>query len=479
MSFLLISFSIFIGCDQGDNHQRKIVEGQCGTCHMVPEPKGLTQQIWKESVLPQMSFYYQWDKVSVYPYANQSFYNKKAQIPMNDDTWRLIESYYISNSPVVLEIRKDDDYSVQHSFDEIVLRNICSYPSVTAVSINERGVIYCAAENRVYQVSNHFDQIDTLLTSRSIVSQIKVRDDSTLYLLNIGQLGPNDNPIGSLNILNRKTGKEKVLVDSLYRPVYMNQIDRERMILSEYGNNNGRLSTWGIVSDDLSVNINLPGAYKSFWLDLDQNGQQELLVQFSQAQEGIYVCTALDDPNNYVMERVLSFPPEFGFSDMDTADINHDGYIDLVISNGDNADYSNILKNYHGVRIYINDKKGHFEETYFHPIYGATQLRLVDADGDGDQDIVVASFFTQSASNSLLLLTNDSKADELFFAATKFANAHLGRWMVMDRADMDADGDEDIIVGSFISGPTSIDFEVVKQWKKESVDLLILKNKSQ
>jgi len=43
---------------------------------------------------------------------------------------------------------------------------------------------------------------------------------------------------------------------------------------------------------------------------------------------------------------------------MDTTDVNHDGWTDLVVVNGDNADFSIIPKAYHGVRVYLNNQHG-------------------------------------------------------------------------------------------------------------------------
>ena len=50
----------------------------------------------------------------------------------------------------------------------------------------------------------------------------------------------------------------------------------------------------------------------------------------------------------------------YGSSYLELADMNNDGHLDILYTNGDNADYSYVLKKYHGLRIFINDGKNQF-----------------------------------------------------------------------------------------------------------------------
>jgi hypothetical protein len=61
----------------------------------------------------------------------------------------------------------------------------------------------------------------------------------------------------------------------------------------------------------------------------------------------------------------------------------------MVTANGDNADYSIVLKNYHGIRVHINQGNNEFKETFFYPVYGATRLLAEDFDQDGDIDFAI------------------------------------------------------------------------------------------
>ena len=160
---------------------------------------------------------------------------------------------------------------------------------------------------------------------------------------------------------------------------------------------------------------------------------------------------------------------------MQLIDFNKDGAVDIVYTNGDNADYSPILKPYHGVHVFLNDGKDNFTEGAFYPMYGAFQARAADFDLDGDMDIAVISFFpsdpTKSQANFLYL----EQTQPFKFKPYTFKEANQGKWMTLDVGDADGDGDADILLGSFamkISGNKSM---VDK--KEKAVPFLFLENK--
>lgn len=88
----------------------------------------------------------------------------------------------------------------------------------------------------------------------------------------------------------------------------------------------------------------------------------------------------------------MPFPPVYGSSYFELADFNKDGFEDIVYTCGDNADYSPVLKPYHGVYIFINDGKNNFKQAFFFSINGCYKAIPRDFDGDGKPDIILGNF---------------------------------------------------------------------------------------
>jgi hypothetical protein len=103
-----------------------------------------------------------------------------------------------------------------------------------------------------------------------------------------------------------------------------------------------------------------------------------------------------------------------------------------------------ILKPYHGVRIFINDGKNHFEQKWFFPLHGASKALAVDFDKDGDLDIAAISYFPSKAQEGFVYFENQGKMN---FKPQTFSNPGQGKWMLLEKADYDQDGDIDLMLG--------------------------------
>jgi hypothetical protein len=136
------------------------------------------------------------------------------------------------------------------------------------------------------------------------------------------------------------------------------------------------------------------------------------------------------------------------------------------------------LKPYHGIRLYLNDGANHFREAFYYPMHGAYKALARDFDGDGDLDIAAIAYypdFEQAAPESFVYLENQGG---MKFAASTCAESGAGRWMVMDAGDLDGDGDEDIALGSFVRGPTTIAVSPALRdsWRTNGAAVLLLEN---
>jgi hypothetical protein len=83
--------------------------------------------------------------------------------------------------------------------------------------------------------------------------------------------------------------------------------------------------------------------------------------------------------------------------------------------------------------------------------------------------------YERNPRSSFLYLEN-LDAEKFKFQASTFNKASLGRWLLMDTGDVDADGDEDIFLSSFTYSFSPVPSELLKTWEKSNTDILILEN---
>ena len=163
----------------------------------------------------------------------------------------------------------------------------------------------------------------------------------------------------------------------------------------------------------------------------------------------------------------------YGSSYFELADFNKDGYPDFVYTCGDNADYSAVLKPYHGIYIFMNDGKNNFQQEYFYPMNGCFKAMARDFDGDGDLDIAAISFFADYAKHreeSFIYLENNGKFK---FQPHSIPGTNKGRWLTMDAGDIDGDGKIDLVLGNFSIAPAFI--KSAEDWKN-GPPFIVLKN---
>jgi hypothetical protein len=129
-------------------------------------------------------------------------------------------------------------------------------------------------------------------------------------------------------------------------------------------------------------------------------------------------------------------------------DLNGDGSMEIVYVNGDNLDYSRVLKPYHGVRILENDGKNAFRERYFFPVYGAARAEVADFDKDGDLDILTTSNSADREGHperGIVFLDNTGPYE---FQPYAFTIAAGNQWNLTTTGDLNGDGWLDVIIAA-------------------------------
>ncbi|KEO74344.1 FG-GAP repeat domain-containing protein [Anditalea andensis] len=446
-----------------DGHQ--LANAYCNVCHIKPEPDLLTKNVWKGNVLPdmrkRMGLLYPHESKSIPGTIEAKIYHDHTYISI--ENYAKIEEYYVQNAP--------EQPLPQNQHQEILL-GIPGFelespdfpykkPSVTTMlRKGERDNLILLGDrlNSLYVIDHKNQIILDSIPIDSPASDIRLKKSKGFDLLTMGKMDPSSEAIGSYwdySILGDDKIDSKKLINSLNRPVNfsfadLNQNGHEDVVISNFGNHMGSLSWYEKNESGYQEHVlrNHPGARRSIIKDMNGDGLPDIVVLMAQAKEGVYIFYNKGS-GQFKEEMVLQFHPLFGLSDFELVDFNGDGHLDILLTNGDNADLSAISKNYHGVRIFLNDTKNHFDEKWFFPMYGASRAVAGDFNGDGNIDIAAISFFpnkAQSPRQDFLYFDNEGDFNFKPYALDVPLDAN---WLILEKADIDGDGDEDLLLGSF------------------------------
>ena len=204
---------------------------------------------------------------------------------------------------------------------------------------------------------------------------------------------------------------------------------------------------WGIVGSALA--------------DLDVDGDLDLVALVSQEREQLLLFETVN--GSLRPPRVIfQGHPGFGFNGLMLADVDSDGLIDLVTTNGDNYDEANgsPLKPYHGVRIYRNMGALTFQEPMVLAMHGVIDVLSADFDIDGDLDLLAVSAFPDHRIRPYESVILFEQIRPLEFFPLAVAEARGSRWVAAAGMDMEGDGDVDIVLAGANTATTRAD----RQW---------------
>ncbi len=494
--FFIFAFILLVGCREEKKPPggEQLAKEYCGSCHAFPEASLLDKTAWQKQVLPAMS-----SKMGLRLFFDEYYEDKKtnkSQLSITAEDWKKIVDYYQQKAPENMPNQNRPAISAITSRflprspqlpDKV-------FPSATFVKIDPANHwIYTAnaLDSSIVIFDQQLKPVSRFSSGGVIVnmefeSDLSIPGERKGIMTNIGIINPTESTTGSGRSfhVNREGRllKSENIITNLPRPVQViiTDLDNDKRadyLVCGFGNQAGKM-IWLKKTESAQLQqttlLEEPGATKAYIEDVNNDGLPDIWALFSQSRERIYLFINKNN-GRFEQSTILEFPPVFGSTYFEFADFNKDGYKDILYTCGDNADLtSNKLKNYHGVYIFVNNGRNQFRQEYFFPINGCYKAIARDYDLDGDLDIASIAYFPDyehQPQEGFVYLENTG---DLSFKASTINGSASGKWITMDAADADSDGDQDIVIGSLAH---EADVKLPSD-KKTIVLFLFLENKT-
>jgi len=440
----------------------------CQICHLYPDPALLDKNTWITGVLPNMGWRLGIREKGVNPYADMVPEEEKIIHKLNvypdtpgitKEDWDKIVAFYrkeAPDKPLAQKIIMNIAGELPRFKTSLIRLGDKPLPQTTLLKFDKAtSQLYVGDAQKVLYILNNKFQLNDSWVIESAPTDIDFPKKENPRLLTIGIFPPSDQKKGRLASLDTSSvlPESGVFIESLPRPVQFTTADlnmdgKEDIIICGFGNHTGKLSWFegGNPSKEHFLST-LPGARRVEICDFNNDKKPDIMVLMAQAFEQVTIYYNQGE-GKFIEKKVLSFPPVYGVSYFELADFNKDGFQDILLTNGDNWDLSPIRKNYHGIRIFLNDGHDNFKEAWFYPMYGTSKAMARDFDNDGDLDIAAISFYSdlEKPEQGFIYLSNEGNFNFKAFSTPKAA---FGKWLTMETGDFDRDGDIDIVLGSY------------------------------
>jgi hypothetical protein len=497
------------------SHGQKLARAYCATCHLEPSPDILPKKSW-EMALGYMGYMLGMENIDYlvgHPEFAQenvksklSYLIREEMFPdaplLSDSDWQALRNYYVESAAEepLAQVDKPLLHWELPQFS-IIRSDYRADPAVTTmVYVREEtseAYIGDSASHTIAVIGSDGQLKSEPWKFGRAMSPVDINFSSDVaYVASIGDLyatGISKQKLATISQLSL-VGKDvdgssiSVVLDDLYRMADMEVADLNGdgildFVVCGFGMRQGNVA-WFESQDDGSykehVLINRAGAVKAQLYDFNGDEYLDIAVLMSDAREAFYILVN-NGANEFESTTVFETHPSYGHTYFELQDFNGDGQMDIMTVNGDNVDSDpyNTLKNYHGVRIYLNRGDLRFEEGYFYPMYGAFGAKAADFDNDGDLDIAAISFFPDfnlERRESFVYLQNNG---EMEFSAHTTPELVNGRWMTIGAGDLDGDADIDIILGG-ASIPTGMfaHMDTYRELAASAPSILVLRNNS-
>jgi len=450
--------------------QQKRVVAFCSACHALPVPGSFARDAWHREVMQ-----------------GYHFYAKSGRHDLDPPPPADAIAYFRSHAPAEVSLPAPADSTApgRLSFrrEAVPLESAVSVPpAVASLSWQSTG-----GGPRLLVADMRLGTVDAVSPGPLPVSRtalgafghpchIETCDldgDSQpdRLIADLGSFDPDDHDRGRV-LWSRptKTGDESiVLATGLGRVADVRAADLDRdgrmdLMVAEFGwqRTGGVHVYWGTGPDDAGIPQFVPqkvlsktGAIHVPPVDLDGDGRLDLVALVSQEHESVVFLQNLGDRTWRAQTLWSAEDPAFGLSGMELVDLDGDRDLDILVTNGDTFD-SLSVKPSHGVQWLRNEGGLRFTPVRIADLAGAYRALPADLDRDGDLDLAVSVWLPRQSLQAgidvttLPALVVYEQTEPLRFERRTLQSGQPVH-AALEMGDFDADGDLDLVVGSFLT----------------------------
>lgn len=438
----------------------------CGNCHVAPDPSVIAKEFWPKLFTEMKGFM------------------KLRQMPVNAPAMETLLADYVAHSPVGMKALPDDFLPSKIPFHKqsVGWAQESERPMITHINVTDLDqdgrpdAIICENfEGRPGRVSwlrylaGQWQETLIALIEAPVKATVFDCDgdkDLDVVIAGMGIMSPNEALIGA-GILLVNDGHQKFTPQYLIRNVpritdiLPADIDGDGdfdYVVAMFGwrttGQLGWLETKADGSRELHTLMQINGAMRLAPVPFNTDGRPDFFCLFTQQHE--MLGGFLNEGGGKFAFRAFDRAPtpSWGSSGFELSDLDQDGDMDVILSNGDVMDTDGQPKSYHGVRWLENT--GNFSQMIPHQVlsyHNCYRALPCDVDQDGDLDIIASNLYYHWDVHdmpSLIWLENDGamhfKKQRIAYSPTNIAT--------FDVADFDGDGNMDILTGGMhVAGP--------------------------
>ena len=435
----------------------------CSDCHMMPDPASFPKYNWQEEVRRGFDFYVQSGRDDLKP-------------PAVSDVYR----FFREQAPEQLEYSISDSTPSPIQFTEQQLGPpVAGGPSTSYVetvldSENGLQIKFSDMKGAMSLLSAGGDTTwSSKVAANPVVftaCQLDSDEGFELICCDLGSFQPEDHDRGKLILLPDGTDGDGtgavILMDNVGRvsDVVVEDFDgddKPDIMVAEFGwHKTGgihflrNISTGQELRFEREILDDRPGTIHLLKHDLNADGRQDVVALVSQEHEQIIVL--INEESGFRSQLLYQAPdPAWGSSGISFVDLDGDGDQDLLYTNGDSFD-SYLVKPYHGISWLENTGNLKFEHQQIAFMPGVHRVLPADLDGDGDLDLVASALLPRKTIDAEKqsfegVIWLERKADATYERHVLSQGEPVSPAMTL--ADIDRDGDVDVIAGNFHDGP--------------------------